>query len=87
MSGYDRSDYHWVKENILTRRWALTLDDLDIRVETKKGDEDEQDISFNTKFMLGIMDKLGNSTRSTYHSIRVVEEEIIYLVMNCSRIR
>ena len=63
------------------------MDDLDLRVETKKGDEGEQEISFDTKFMLGIMDKLGNSNRSTYRGIRVVEEEIIYLVMNCSRIR
>ena len=67
--------------------WALTLADLDLRLEKKKGDEGEHDISFDTNFMLGIMDKLGNSTRSTYRSILVVEEEIIYLVMTCSRIR
>ena len=63
------------------------MDDLDLRVETKKDDEGEQEISFDTKFMLGIMDKLENSNRRTYRSIRVVEEEIIYLVMNCSIIR
>ena len=28
------------------------------------------------------MDKLGNSYRSTYRSIGVVDEEIIYLVMD-----
>ena len=61
LSGDGRIEDPWVKENNITMRWALTLDDLDIRVETKKGDEDEQDISFDTKFMLGIMDKLGNS--------------------------
>ena len=32
--------------------------------------------------MLGIMDELGNSTRRTYRSIGVVDEEIIYLVMD-----
>ena len=67
--------------------WELTLDDLDLRLEKKKGDEGKHDISFDTNFMLGIMDKLGNSTRSNYRSIMVVEEEIIYLVMTCSRIR
>ena len=28
------------------------------------------------------MDELGNATRNTYHSIRVDDEEIIYLVMD-----
>ena len=51
-------------------------------METRKGDEGEQDISCDSKFMLGIMDKLGNSYRSTYRSIGVVDEEIIYLVMD-----
>ena len=32
--------------------------------------------------MLGMMDKLGNSTQSAYHSIGVVDEVIIYLVMD-----
>ena len=63
------------------------MDDLDLRVETKKDDEGEQEISFDTKFMLGIMDKLENSNRRTYRSIRVVEDEFIYLVMKCSSIR
>ena len=48
----------------------------------KKGDEGEQNISCDSKFMLGMMDKLGNSTRSTYRSIGVVDEEIIYLVVD-----
>ena len=61
--------------------------DLDLQVGTKKSDKGDQDISFDTKFMLGIMDKLGNSNRSTYRSTSVVEDVIIYLVMKCSSIR
>ena len=81
-SGDGRIEDHWVKWNRLSRRWALTLSDLDLRVEIKKGDEGEQEISCDSKFMLGIMDELGNSNRSNYHSIRVVYEYIIYLVMD-----
>ena len=73
---------HWIKGNRLLRRREITLDDLDLWVEIKKCDEGEQDISCGSKFMLGIMDELGNSTQSTYRSIRVVEKEIIYLVMD-----
>ena len=56
--------------------------DLELQVETIKGDEGEQDISCDSKFMLGMMDELGNYTRSTYCSIGVAGEDIIYLVMN-----
>ena len=48
--------------------------DLDLQVGTKKADKGDQDISFDAKFMLGIMYKLGNSIRITYRSIRVVDE-------------
>ena len=48
----------------------------------KKGDEDDQDVSSNSKFMLGIMDDIGNSTQSTYYSIEVVYEKIIYMMMD-----
>ena len=65
---------HWIKGNRLLRRREITLDDLDLWVEIKKCDEGEQDISCGSKFMLGIMDELGNSTQSTYRSIRVVEK-------------
>ena len=42
----------------------------------------DKDISCASKFMPGIMDKLGNANWSTYRSIRVVDEEIIYLAMD-----
>ena len=47
----------------------------------RKVDKVKQDISCDSKFMLGMMYNLGNSTRSTYRSIGVVDEEIIYVVM------
>ena len=71
-----------VLNSALARKRALTLSHLDLQVEMGKGDKGDQDISCVYKFMLGIMDKLGNSTRSTYRSIGVVEKEIIYLVMD-----
>ena len=58
------------------------MSDLELRAEMKKGDKGEQEISCDSKFMLGMMDKLGNSTRRTYYSIGVVDKEIIYLVMD-----
>ena len=58
------------------------MSDLELRAEIRKFDEVEQDISCDYKFMHGIMDKLGNSTRITYRSIRVVDEKIIYLLMD-----
>ena len=33
-----RIEGHWVKENILARRRALTLSDLDLQVEMRNGD-------------------------------------------------
>ena len=53
---------YWVKENILARRGALTLSDLFLRVEMINVEESEQDISCDSKFMLGIIDDLENST-------------------------
>ena len=51
-------------------------------MERIKGEEGDQEISCDSKFMLGMMDELGNSTRSTYRSIGIIDEEIIYLVMD-----
>ena len=82
LSGDGRIEDHWFKENIPSRRRALTLSDLKLQAEMRKGDKVEQDISCDSKSMLGIMDKLGNSNRSTYRSIGVTYEEIIYLVMD-----
>ena len=59
--------------------------DLHLQVETKKGDNCKHEISCDSKFIIGMMDKLENSTQSTYHSIGVVNEEIIYLVMDNTR--
>ena len=73
---------NWVKENITTRRRALTLSDLELRSETRKVEKGEHDISCDSKFMLGMMDELGNSIRSTYRSIGIVDEEISYMVMD-----
>ena len=61
MSGGGRIEDHWVKDNIFKRMQALTLSDLDIQLEMIKGKEGEQDVSCYSKFMLGIMDELGNS--------------------------
>ena len=58
------------------------MNDLELQVEIKKGDEGYQDILCDYKFMLGITCELGNSIRSTYRSIKVFDEDIIYLVMN-----
>ena len=52
----------------------LTLYVLDHQVEIKKGGEGYQDISYYSKFMLGMMDELGNSTQRTYRSIGVVDK-------------
>ena len=81
-SGDGRIEYHWVKKNRLARSQALALSELKLQAEMKKGNKGDQDISFDFKFILGMMDKLGNSTQSSYCSIRVVSEEIIYLVMD-----
>ena len=51
-SGYGIIGDHWVKENRLSRNQTLTLDDLYPRLEMKKGYEGEQDVSFDSKFML-----------------------------------
>ena len=47
----------------------------------KNGDEGEQDVSYDSKFILGVKDEIGNYALITYCSIRVVNEEIIYPVM------
>ena len=75
-----RIEYHWGKENIFARRQAITLYDLDMRFEMKKGNEGEQYISYDSNFMLGIMENLRNSTWSTYSSIGVVDREMNNLV-------
>ena len=55
--------------------------ELDLKLEMQKGDYYEHDISCDSKFMLGIMDDLGNSTQITYQNIGVVYEEIIFIVV------
>ena len=55
-SGYSRIEDHWFKGNRITRRRALTLADLDLRVETKNVEKGKQNISCDPNFMLGIMD-------------------------------
>ena len=42
----------------------------------------EKEFSCDSKFMLGVMDELGNFTWITYRIIGVANEEIIYLVMD-----
>ena len=73
---------HWVKEYRLVRRWPLTLSDLELQVEVQKGYEGDKDIPCDSKFIIGVMDELGNATRITHCSIREVDEEIIYMVMD-----
>ena len=55
---------------------------LGLQVEIKMSDKVEQDISCDSKFMIGIMNELGNVTQSTYFSIGVVDKEIIYLLID-----
>ena len=45
-------------------------------------DEGDQDVSCDSKFMIGVMDELGNATRITYHSIWVFDKDIIYQLMD-----
>ena len=44
LSGDGRIEDHWVKENRIARRQALTFSDLELRAEMKNGDAGEQDI-------------------------------------------
>ena len=40
-SGDGRIEDHWIKENRITKRWELTLSDLELHVEIRKSDEGE----------------------------------------------
>ena len=51
-------------------------------VEIQNGDEGCQDVSFDSKFMLVVLDNLDNSTHGTYFSIGVANNYIIYLVLD-----
>ena len=59
-----RIEDFWFMENILTSRRPLALHYLELQVEIQKGNEIEQDVLCDSKFMLGVMDKLGNSKKS-----------------------
>ena len=57
------------------------MDDLYLQVDMQKGDDGEQEILCDSKFMIGVMDELGNSTRTTYRGIGVFGEDNIDPVM------
>ena len=48
----------------------------------RNGYEGDQEISCDSKFIIWIMDELGNSTQITYRSIGVFDKDIIYLVVD-----
>ena len=58
------------------------MDELELWVEIKRCGDIGKDFSCYSNFIIGIMYKLGNSTQITYHSIMMVGEDIIYLVMD-----
>ena len=49
-------------------------------MDMQKLDEGEQDVSYDSNFILGVMDDIGNDTCSSYHRIGVVDKEVIYMV-------
>jgi hypothetical protein len=50
---------------------ALTIDDLDLHVEHKKGDMVQRDITCNTAFMLDVMEELGRRIRNSFHWVHI----------------
>jgi len=59
---------------------ALTIDDLDLSVYIKKGDEVEEDCSCDSTFMLATMDEVGRDIRSYFFWVPVTT--VIYLIID-----
>ena len=58
----------------------VTLEDVILQVRYRAGDEIEEDISCDSKFMLGVMDRVGKALRESFYW--VTPNEWIYLVMD-----
>jgi hypothetical protein len=58
----------------------VTLDDITLQVGYKQGDEIEEDVSCDSGFMLGVMDRVGEALRKAFYWVR--QNEWIYLVMD-----
>ena len=81
MSGDGRIEYHWFKDNLIAIKWPLVLDDLEMQGGMQSVDQGDQDFSCDSKFIIGIIYDIVNSTRSNFCSIKVVNKESIYLAM------
>jgi hypothetical protein len=58
----------------------VTLDDVILQVRYKAGDIVEEDVSCDSEFMLGVMDRVGIALRAAFPWVK--PEELIYLVMD-----
>ena len=70
---------HNVPANVNTTA-AVTLEDVILQVRYKAGDEIEEDISCDSEFMLGVMDRVGEALRESFYWVK--PDEWIYLVMD-----
>jgi len=59
---------------------ALTIDDLDLAVLIKKGDEVEADCSCDSTFMLAVMDDIGKAIRNYFFWVPAAT--VIYLIID-----
>ena len=59
---------------------AITLEDLEVFVQQHQGDEVDEVVNCDSKFMLGIIPTIGDAIRNAYHWIPHAEK--IYLVMD-----
>jgi hypothetical protein len=50
---------------------ALTIDDLDLHVQHKKGDMVQKDIACNMVFMLDVMEELGKQIHNSFNWVHV----------------
>jgi hypothetical protein len=58
----------------------VTLDDITLQVHHKQGGEIEEDVSCDSEFMLGVMDRVGEALRKAFYWGH--QNEWIYLVMD-----
>ena len=73
---------HWVKYSIIVGSRSITLADLDLWMDTQKGDEGDHDFPCDPKFMIGVMDNVCNANLSAYYSIGLDDKKLFYLAMD-----
>jgi hypothetical protein len=61
-------------------RVPVKLEDINLQVRYKEGDEIEEDVSCDSEFMLSIMDRVGAALREKFWWVK--QSEWIYLVMD-----